>query len=136
MPTRETETIDHPGVGTAAKEVADHAKTLVGLELELASLELKRNVGALGVGIAIAVAAAVLALYAFGFLLAAAAAGIATATSTWFALLLVGVVLFVIAGIAGAFALSAFKKGAPPVPEQAIEEARRTTESLRSNGGR
>jgi hypothetical protein len=35
------------------------------------------------------------------------------------------------------FALRAFRRGSPPVPEQAIEEARRTTETLKAaNGGR
>jgi hypothetical protein len=30
--------------------------------------------------------------------------------------------------------LGAIKQGTPPVPEQALEEARLTTEALRSNG--
>ena len=132
MPTHGT---DGPGVGTAAKDVADHAKALVGLELELAQLELKSKAGALGAGAGMGVAAAVLALYAGGFLLATVAAALATTLDTWLALLIVGVVLLVLAGILGMLAVRAFKRGAPPVPEQAIEEARLTSETLKSNGG-
>jgi uncharacterized membrane protein YqjE len=131
MPTRGTDS----GVGSAAKRVADHAKALVGLELELAQLELKRKVGALGAGAALAAGAAVLGLFAVGFLLATVAAALATVLDTWLALLIVGVALLLLAAIVGGLALRAFKKGTPPVPEKAIEEARRTGEALRSNGG-
>jgi hypothetical protein len=131
MPTRAT---DQPGVGTAAKDVADHAKALVGLELELASLELKGKVGAIGAGAVLGAGAAMLAVFALGFLLAAAAAGLATTMATWLALLLVAAALIVLTGVFAGLALGAFKKGSPPVPEQAIEEARKTGETLRSNG--
>ena len=42
MHTQETEQ-DAPGLGASAKNVAEHASTLVHLELELAALELKRK---------------------------------------------------------------------------------------------
>ena len=53
MPTRaaETQVDETPGVGTAAKQVAEHASTLARLELELAGLELKQKAGALGAGV-------------------------------------------------------------------------------------
>jgi len=71
MPTR----VDNSsGVGGAAKQVAEHASSLAKLELELAGLELKRKVGALGAGLGLGLGAALFALFAFGFLLATAAA--------------------------------------------------------------
>jgi hypothetical protein len=132
MRTHET---DAGGIGTAAKQVAEHARALVQLELELARLELKRKLGALGLGVGLAVAAAVVALFAVGFLLATAAAALATVLSTWLALLIVGVVLLVLAGGLGLFGLRLVKQGAPPVPEEAIREAKRTSEAIRSDGG-
>ena len=42
------------GVGAAAKTVAEHASAIAKLELELAGLELKKKVAALGVGIGMA----------------------------------------------------------------------------------
>ena len=68
MPTQETE---RKGVGPAAKEVAEHASALARLELELASLELKSKVAALGMGSGWASARRVLLLFALGFGLAA-----------------------------------------------------------------
>jgi uncharacterized membrane protein YqjE len=102
--------------------------------MELATLELKRKIAALGLGIGLGLGAAVFLLFMLGFGLATIAAALATAMSTWLALLIVTVALLVIAGILGVFALSAIKKGTPPVPEQAIQEAKRTTEALKSDG--
>jgi uncharacterized membrane protein YqjE len=125
---------ENRGVGAAAKEVADHAKALVALELELAGVELKRKAGAFGAGAMLGVTAAVLGLFALGFAFAAAGAALATVMATWLALLIVAAALLVFAGILGAVALAAIRRATPPMPEQALEEARRTTEVLRSNG--
>jgi hypothetical protein len=135
MHTHETER-ESGGLGFSAKMVAERASALVRLELELAALELKRKLIALGAGIAFAFGAVVFLLFALGFGLAAAAAGIATAMSVWAALLIVsgGLVLLVL--LLGGIALMALRKGSPPVPEQAIREAKLTTEALKSNGNR
>ena len=132
MHTQETER-EH-GLGPATKSVAEHASALVRLELELATLELRRKVVALARGIAFGLVAAVLLLYALGFGIGAAVAGIATATSTWLALLIVTGGLVVLALLLGALALMSIKKGTPPVPEQALREAKLTTEALKSDG--
>ena len=134
MHTQETEPHDHPGLGPAAKNVAEHASTLVRLEMELAQLELKRKVSALAKGIGFGLGAAAFLLFGLGFGLAAAAAGIATATSVWVALLIVTGALILLALLLGLLAAQAIKKGTPPVPEQALREAKRTTEALRSDG--
>ena len=78
--------------------------------------------------------AAVLLLFFVGFGLATIAAGIATATSTWLALLIVPVGVLLVAGILGLIGVNRIKKGTPPVPEQAIAEAKLTKETLQHNG--
>ena len=128
MPIQETE----HGVGTAAKQVAEHASTLARLELELALLEVKRKVAALGIGIGMSVAAGIFALFALGFALATCAAALALVVPMWAALLIVFGVLALLATILLLIGLSAIKKGAPPVPEQAIQEAKLTTEAIRN----
>jgi uncharacterized membrane protein YqjE len=133
MHTQETER-ESPGLGFAAKQFAERASTLVRLELELAALELKQKVGYLASGIAFGVVAAVLLFFGLGFGLAAIAAGIATATSTWLALLIVTGGLVLVAALLGALALRSIKKGTPPVPEQALREAKLTTEALKHDG--
>jgi hypothetical protein len=132
MPTPETDS--HTGLGGLAKKVADRASSLVRLELELAALELKGKVTALGVGIGLAVGAAIVAVFGLGFLFATIAAALATFLSTWLALLIVTLGLFALTAVLGLLALAKIKKGTPPVPEQAIREAKLTTSALKSNG--
>jgi uncharacterized membrane protein YqjE len=135
MHTQETER-ESPGLGSAAKEFAERASTLVRLELELAALELKRKTSHLAKGIIFGLVAAVLMVFALGFGLATIAAAIATALSTWLALLIVTGGIVLVAGLLGMLALRSLKKGTPPVPEQALREAKLTTEALKHDGHR
>jgi 4-hydroxybenzoate polyprenyltransferase len=122
------------GVGWAAKEVIDRARSIAKLEVELALLEIKRKVARIALGIGLGAGAAVFAVFGIGFLFAGAAAAIALALPVWAALLIVGGALLGAALALAALAASSLRQGTPPVPEEAIEEARRTTEVLRSNG--
>ena len=120
------------GVGAAARRVADPASALARLELELAGLEVKRKLGSLALGIGLLAAAAVLGLFVLAFGLAAGAAGLATVLPTWAALLIVAGALAGLASLLGLLGLGRIRKGAPPVPDQAIAEARKTTEALKN----
>lgn len=131
MPTQGTETA---GLGAAAKEVAGHASSIARLELRLAVAELKEKVVALGLGVGFGAGAAICALFALGFAAATVAAALALVVSTWLALLIVTVGFGGLAALLGLMALSALKRGTPPVPKQAIEEAKLTTEAVRGNG--
>ena len=75
-----------------------------------------------------------MAVFALGFLFATVAAGLATFLPWWLALLIVTLGLFLVAAILGLVARAKIKKGTPPVPEQAIHEAKLTTSALKSNG--
>ena len=132
MPTRATE--HDAKLGASAKQVAEHASALARLEVELAALEIKRKIASLGRGIAFGLVAALLLLYALGFGLAAAAVGIATEIPVWAALLVVTGVLVILLALFGALAAVSIKRGAPPVPDQAIREAKLTSEALRHDG--
>ena len=132
MHTPETET--NAGVGPAAKQVAEHASSLARLELELAVLELKKKAAALGAGIGLGLGSALFAVFMLGFLFATIAAGLATAVSTWLALLITTGILLLLTAVLGGVAALLISKSTPPVPEQAIEEAKRTTEALKRDG--
>jgi putative superfamily III holin-X len=119
------------GLGGAAKQVAEHASTIARLELELAALELKKKLTALGLGLGLGVGAAIFGLIGLGFLCATVAAALETVLATWLSLLITAGILVGLAGLLGSLALVAVKKGTPPVPKQAIEEARLTSEALR-----
>jgi protein-S-isoprenylcysteine O-methyltransferase Ste14 len=131
MHTRATE---NQSLGAAAKEVAEHASTLARLELELAALELKSKVAALGKAAAFGAGAIFFVLYAIGFVFATIAAALATFLPTWLALLIVTLFLLFGAGLLGMLALRSLKRGTPPVPKQAIEEAKMTTAALKTDG--
>jgi uncharacterized membrane protein YqjE len=130
MPTPGTDSL-----GSAAKRVSEKASAIARLELELASLELKKKGAALGVATGLALAAAAVAVYAIGFLFFTIAAGLAEAMPLWLALLIVTVVLLIAAAILGLLAARSFQRGTPPVPQQAIDEAKLTKQALQRNGG-
>ena len=121
----------NPQVGAAAKEVAEHASALTRLEIELATLELKKKATSLGLGIGLGLGAAVFGLLGLMFGLATITAAIALTVSVWIALLIMTGALFVLAGIAGVLAVGRLRRGTPPVPEKAIQEAKLTTEAIK-----
>lgn len=123
------------GLSGATKRVADHARSIVQLEIQLALAELKKKAAALGVGIGLTAGAAIVAFLALCFALAAAAAGLATTLPVWASLLIVCGALVLTAAILAFIGIKLLQKGAQVVPEQAVEEARLTTEALR-NGDR
>ena len=128
MPTQSGER----GLGAAARAVSERVSSIVRLEIQLAVSELKRKVVALGLGIGLLVGAGIFMLFMLGFAFATIAAAFATFLSTWLALLIVTGILLAIAGVLGFLGISAVAKGTPPVPEQAIEEAKLTTEALKN----
>ena len=119
-------------IGGAAKLVADKASSVVRLELALAAAELKRKLRALGLGIVLVAGAAIFVVFGLIVGLATIAAALATVFATWLALLIVTGGLFVLAGVLAVLGIGRIKKGTPPVPEQAIAEAKLTAEALRN----
>ncbi len=134
MATPTTDGQSPPALGAAVKEVAERTSSIVRLELELAALELQRKVKSLGIGIGLAIGAAVFLFYMVGFLYATIAAGIATALPTWAALLIVTGILLIQVAVLALLAVNRIKRATPPLPEQAILEAKLTTEALRGDG--
>ena len=121
------------GFVALTRSVKQRAQSLVHLNLELATLESKKKATALGVAAGLALLAVVLVVYAIGFAFASAAAGISEALPLWLSLLIVAGVILLLAALAGFLAVRFAQKASPPKPAQAIEEAERTVEALRSH---
>ncbi|HEY6113859.1 MAG TPA: phage holin family protein [Gaiellaceae bacterium] len=121
------------GFVALTRSVKQRAQSLVHLNLELAKLESKKKATALGVAAGLALLAVVLVVYAIGFAFASAAAGISEALPLWLSLLIVAGVILLLAALAGFLAVRFAQKASPPKPAQAIEEAERTVEALRSH---
>lgn len=125
---------EHPRVGESMKQVAEHASALARLEAELALAEVRKKAVSLGVGTGIVIAAALFALLGLGFAFAAVAAAIAIVLPTAAAIGITTGALFLLAALLGGIGAALIRRASPPLPEQAIEEAKLTTEALRGNG--
>jgi len=118
------------GVGAAAKNVAEHASAIARLEMQLAALELKQKVATLGVGIGMLVGAALFGFFLLALLLATVVALLDLVMPVWAALLVTAGIVLLVAAVLGLLGLRAVKKATPPVPEQAILEAKLTKEAI------
>lgn len=109
-----------PSIGKLVEQLSEQATRLVRSEIALAKKELTTKAARSGIGIGMFVVAGVLSLYGLGFLLHSAMVGLAHAVPLWLAALIVGVVLFLLAGILGLVGSRQLKKGMPPTPDSAI----------------
>jgi uncharacterized membrane protein YqjE len=121
------------GIVTQARRVQARVKSLAQLKIELAKLEGKKKATALGIALGLGILAAVLVLYAVGFLFATIAVAIDEALPLWLSMLIVTLLLLALAAVAGFVAVRFAKKASPPIPTQAIDETKRTVETLRSH---
>jgi uncharacterized membrane protein YqjE len=121
------------GVGPAAKSVAEHVGALARLELRLAAIELKQKAASLGIGRALIAVAGICGFFLLAFLFAAAGAAWTLVLPAWAAMLAMAGTLLLLAGALVAIGLAAIRRSTPPLPEQAIAEARLTREALRGD---
>ena len=116
----------------AIQEVTEKAQLLVREEIALAKAELSEKVSGLVKGIAVGAAAGIFVLAGLIYFLHFIALLIADVlgSNPWLGYLILAGVLFLFGGIAGFMAARFFKKGTPPTPQMAIEEAQLIKETL------
>ncbi len=121
-----------PQVAQALQNISTSVSALVSEEIALAKAEVGGKVRNLGVGAGVGAAAGVFLFFAFILFSNALAWGIweLTGGGIFLGFLLAGLLYVILAALAGWFALRLFKKGAPPVPELAIAEAKLTKEAV------
>jgi len=122
-------------LGRAVDEVREKIQLLVSEEIALAKAELAEKVGKLLAGAVAGIIAGVFAVFALIYVLEALSWGIydlgwAGTTHYWIGFLIVGVLLIVIGAIVGFIAVRLVKRGSPPAPRMAIEEAQLIKETL------
>jgi uncharacterized membrane protein YqjE len=124
-------------LGDVVNDVSTKASLLVREEIELAKTEITEKVTSLAKGAAVAAAAGVFAVFALIYFLHALAWFfndlLDVGQSAWIGFLIVFGILIVLAGIAGFIGLRWIKRGSPPTPELAIEEAKRTRAQIMEN---
>jgi uncharacterized membrane protein YqjE len=118
----------------AIQEVTDRASLLVREEIELAKAEMTEKAAKLAKGAAVGAVAGIFFVAGLIYLLHAAAWLIwqitGTRTSYWLGFAIVAAALFVLGALAGFIAARAFKRGSPPTPSMAIEEAQLIRETV------
>ncbi len=129
MATRSSE---RPGLAEAARHVAEHASAIARLEAQLALQEVRRKARSLGLGAGLVAGAGLFGLLALLIGVGAGIAAIALVLPVWLSLLAVFGFFFLLSGLLGLVGLGLLKRGTPPIPEQAITEARLTTEALKN----
>ncbi len=118
-------------------EVTERAQLLVREEIELAKAEMGEKVMSLVKGAVVGIVGGLFAVFGLALLLQG------FAWLAWYLLFpgqtyfwgffLVAGLLFVLGALAGFLASRAFKKGSPPTPEMAIDEAKRIRETVTSD---
>jgi uncharacterized membrane protein YqjE len=114
------------------KDISDQATRLVRSEIELAKAELAAKGKQAGIGAGMFGGAGLFAVFGFGALTAAAIAALATAVATWLAALIVAVVYFAVAGIAGLLGKGRVQQATPPLPERAISSTKTDIETTKA----
>jgi hypothetical protein len=120
-------------LGEIVSEVSEKASLLVRQEIELAKAEIGDKVGKLTRGAAVAAAAGVFLIFGitmFFHTLAWMLFDIFDFGAIWYGFAIVTGIPFLLAILAAFLAFRLFKKGAPPTPDLAIEEAKRTREQF------
>ncbi len=126
-------------LGELVFDVAEGMSGLVREEIQLAKAEVSEKAGKIASGAAVGIAAGTFAFLALILVME----GIAWLLNeevfngkTWPGFFIEAAAFLLVAAIAGLIAFKAVKSGSPPVPEQAIEEAKLTKEMLTKEEGK
>ena len=123
--------VDDKTLGQLVTDVTEKTTLLIHEEIELAKAEITTKLTKLGIGAAVAGAAGVFIVFGLIYGLFAVAEAINSfGFSPWVGFAVVWAILSIFGVIAGLVAYRLFKKGSPPVPTLAIEEAKATREAF------
>ena len=129
---------DERRLGELVFDVTEGVSSLVREEIQLAKTEVAEKAGKIAKGAVVGISAGVFAFLALILVME----GIAWLLNeevfngkTWPGFFIEAAVFLLVAALAGLLAYKAVKAGSPPVPQQAIEEAKLTKETLTGEPG-
>lgn len=132
-----TPTEQDRSVGELVLDVSERTSILIREEIELAKTEVTEKATELIKGSIVGIAAGVFVLVALAMLMHAIAWGIndllGIESAVWVGFLIEAGFWLLVAALAGLLAYRAVRKGSPPKPAMAIEEAKQTKETLGGN---
>ncbi len=133
-----TDNQDTSELGQAIQDITDKASLLIREEIELAKTEVIDKVTKLIKGAVVGIAAGIFAVFGLIYLLHSLSwliwkvlAGGGN-DNFWIGFIIVAGFLFLLGGLAGFLAARLIKRGSPPVPKMAIEEAQLIKETVTS----
>lgn len=131
--TRTTTTGDvkEMSTGDLVAQLSGQVSGLVRQEMRLAQAELRHKARHAGIGAGLAGAGTVLAFLGLAALVTAAIAALALALPLWASALIVGAAVLLVAGVLGMLGRRRAKRGAPPIPEQAVASVRRDAQTVK-----
>lgn len=122
--------------GQLVKQLSEQVSRLVRDELKLATAEMTGRAKTGARGASLFGGSGIAAMYGSGCLIACVIIALAGVIRPWLAALVVGVALFVVAGVAALAGRSSLKKATPPVPSQAAESVKADVEQIRESAHR
>jgi protein-S-isoprenylcysteine O-methyltransferase Ste14 len=119
-------------LGDIVGDVTAKATLLIKEEIELAKAEVSIKAKKLGIGAGLGAVAGVFLFFFLIFFLQMLAYGFADwfSLKVWVGFAIVCVLLLVFAGVLGLLAVRLIKKGSPPTPQMAIDEAKKTRAAI------
>jgi H+/Cl- antiporter ClcA len=136
-PTPPSSGPDDRSVAELVFDVSEHASSLVREEIELAKAEIGEKVGKILRGSVVGLAAGTFAFLALILIMEGVAWLLAEEVfdgNAWPGFFVEAALFLLVAAGAGLFAYRSVQAGAPPVPEQAIEEAKQIKSTLEGEG--
>jgi H+/Cl- antiporter ClcA len=136
-PTPPPPGLDDRSVAELVFDVSERASSLVREEIELAKTEVGEKVGKILRGSVVGIAAGTFAFLALILIMEGVAWLLAEEVfdgNAWPGFFVEAALFLLVAGLAGLFAYRSVQAGAPPVPEQAIEEAKQIRSTLEGEG--
>jgi uncharacterized membrane protein YqjE len=129
---------DERSVAELVFDVSERVSSLVREEVQLAKAEIGEKAGKLMRGSVVGIVAGTFAFLALILIMHGVAWLLAEELfdgNVWPGYFVEAALFLLVAGVAGLIAYRSVQAGAPPVPEQAIEEARQIKETLQGEGG-
>jgi uncharacterized membrane protein YqjE len=118
-------------LGELTGELSQQVSRLVRDEMRLAQLEMTQKGKRLGVGAGLLWVGAMLAVFGLGCLVTTAVLALATTWAGWLSALVVGVALFVAAGIVILVGRGQLRRATPPVPQDAMASTKEDLQALK-----
>lgn len=130
-PATSSATRTDASVGELIGQLTEQVSHLVRDEVALAKVELTEKGKKAGLGLGMFSGAGLLAFFGFGALVTTAILALALVVSAWLAALIVGVVLFLVAGALALVGRKEFQQVTPALPQATLDSVKQDVDAVK-----